>query len=556
MYSSKASSRSDNLVKVIQVILTLRRTRNKMSQQAWNTAVMGLCLTVICLVGASSFRLETGQTTRNLSLIQKDKVHEVVTEFCSKIPDSFRFFVESLCNIFSNYMNEKRFRTAKTELTEDVVDMTIINHAGSCQCEGVTFMMEAPRSLKIEAPSMKGAHDDEALNKNTFTKTIVQQKHFSLIQGKENIRSYQKPFKPKETEYHHALAVYAFSHRSKRDQALNPNTIQTFCGLCGTQLVWKPHHRRDAHPLLHVNVHCLKSNWIPLPKTEHHLVKQQSLSSSRKTVTLDLQKRRDSSGELSTIPSTVSSATSSVHSENSHIKEEHKLFHAEASAAVSTTSEDDLEKAKYESTVHDPLEQKLHSFLSVEGEDMERSVCSETASTVTNSSMSMTSGWRLRDPNGVWSSMGSATSTNSKISLEDRLSDKDSQDALLFQMRKHLSSHTSPRNALPKVSAGDEDESDFRTNNDEKSTATSVKDNIPATPATKRQTAPMSNTKKSLFGSGSRKNAAKLVDDDSSASVVSALDNDSPGFIPPLSSQSQVYEPPSIFFNKLLRPTR
>jgi hypothetical protein len=408
--------------------------------------------------------------------------------------------------------------------------------------------MEAPRSLKIEPPSMKGAHDDDALDLNSFPKTIVQQKHFSLIQGKENIRSYQKPFKPKETEYHHALAVYAFSHRSKRDQALNPNTIQTFCGLCGTQLVWKPHHKRDAHPLLHVNVHCLKSSWIPLPETEHHLANQKTVTLSRKSVTLDIQKRRDSSGELSTIPSTVSSATSSVHSE----KEENKLVHTEAS----TTSEDGLEKAKYDSTVHDPSEQKLHSFSSVEGEDMERSVCSETASTVTTSSMSMTSGWRLRDPNGVWNSMGSATSTNSKISLEDRLCDKDSQDALLFQMRKHLSSHTSPRNALLKSLDGDEDESDSRSNDDEKSTATSVTDNIPATPATKRKTTPMSNTKKSLFGSGLRSKAAKVVDDDSSASVVSALDNESPGFIPPLSSQSQVYEPPSIFFNKLLRPTR
>jgi hypothetical protein len=112
-----------------------------MSQQAWNTAVMGLCLTVICLVGASSFRLETVQKTSNLSLIQKDRMHEVVTELCSKIPDSFRFFVESLCNIFSNYMNESRFKMAKTGLMEDLVDMTIINHAGSCQCEAVMFMV-------------------------------------------------------------------------------------------------------------------------------------------------------------------------------------------------------------------------------------------------------------------------------------------------------------------------------------------------------------------------------------------------------------------------------
>ncbi len=416
--------------------------------------------------------------------------------------------------------------------------------------------MEAPRSLKIEPPSMKGAHDDDALDVNSFPKTIVQQKHFSLIQGQENIRSYQKPFKPKETEYHHALAVYAFSHRSKRDQALNPNTIQTFCGLCGTQLVWKPHHKRDAPPLLHVNIHCLKSNWMPLPETEQHLVKQQSLSLSRKTVALDLQKRRDSSGELSTIPSTVSSATSSVRSEQSHIKEEKKPVHNESSAPVSTTSEDGLENATYDKAVRDPLEQKMHSFLTVEGEDMERSVCSETASTVTTSSMSMTSGWRLRDPNGVWNSMGSATSSNSKISLEDRLSDKDSQDALLFQMRKHLSSHTSPKNALPKASDSDEDESDSRTNEDEKSTATSVMENIPATPAIKRQTTPMSSTRKSLLGSGLRSAATKLVDDDSSASVVSALDNESSGFITPISSQGQVYEPPSIFFNKLLRPTR
>lgn len=445
--------------------------------------------------------------------------------------------------------------------------------------------MEAPRSLKIEPPSVGTVDEDEALDVNSFPKTIVQQTHFSLIQGKDNIRSYQKPFKAKESEYHHALAVYVFSHRSKRDQALNPNTIQTFCGLCGTQLVWKPHHKRDAHPLLHVNVQCLKSNWIPLPDTEHNLVTHKLLPLPRKTVTRDLQKRRDSSGELSTIPSTVSSATSSVHSEKSTSKEEKKPVYNVTSAIVSPSLKESLlEDSKYGNSdesssycsqsrisgvdsgkIHGPLEQKFHSFVSVEGEDMDRSVCSETASTVTTSSMSMTSGWRLRDPNGVWKAMGSATQ-GSKISLEDRLSDKDSQDALLFQMRKHLSSHTSPRNSLPKPLDSDEEESDSR-NEDEASTSNSVYGNVPATPLRKSQATPMSSSNKTLFGSGARHHSSKdtlapmsattkVTDDDASASPVSPLDNESPGYATPSSSQGQAYEPPSIFFNKLLRPTR
>lgn len=439
--------------------------------------------------------------------------------------------------------------------------------------------MEAPRSLKIEPPSV--GSDDEALDVNSFPKTIVQQKQFSLIEGKENIRSYQKPFQAKESEYHHALAVYAFSHRSKRDQPLNPNTIQTFCGLCGTQLVWKPHHKKDAHPLLHVNVHCLKSNWIPLPETEHNLVQHKSAPPPKKTVVRDLQKSRDSSGELSTIPSTLSSATSSVRSEQSFSNEEKKPAYNGASAIVSPSEEEGFDKSKNDhtdgssshcsrsrfsvaesDTIHGPLEQKFHSIVSVEGEEMDRSVCSETASTVTTSSMSMTSGWRLRDPNGVWNTMGSAPSSGSKISLEHRLSDRDSQDALLFQMRKHLANHTSPRNSLPKPLYSDEEveesESQNNTNEDEMSTANSVAD-VPSTPLkSKSQATPMSSTNKTLFSNGTRRLKAgfvptpattPLIDDDASASVVSAADHES-------LSYTCTYEPPSIFFNKLLRPTR
>lgn len=434
--------------------------------------------------------------------------------------------------------------------------------------------MEAPRSLKIEPPSVGTADDEDMADVNSFPKTIVQQKHFSLIQGKDNIRSYQKPYKGKESEYHHALAVYAFSHRTKRDQALNPNTIQTFCGLCGTQLVWKPHHKRDAHPLLHVNVQCLKSDWIPLPETKQNLVSHKPLPSSRKPVKRDLQKRMDSFGELSTVPSTVSSSVSSVHSEQSKSKEP---VHDVTPAIVSPPGKEDIENSKCDKsvgssssysqsrlsgvesdTVQTLLEQKFHSYVSVEGEDMDRSVCSETASIVTTSSMSMTSGWRLRDPNGVWSTMGPST-PGSKLSLEDRLSDKTSQDALLFQMRKHLSRHTRPRNVQPKSLKKDDDSR----KEDEMSIANSLADSVLSTPSRKPQATPMSTTNKVLYGKDSSYHSlrdaslrdglaptsipTKLFDDDSIASPVSALGDESP---------NQVYEPPSIFFNKILRPTR
>lgn len=143
MYPSKTSSRSDNLIRAIQLILTLRRKRNTMSQQAWNTAVMGLCLTVICLVGASisAFTIESVEKRRELSLINKDKVHEVMTELCRKIPGSFSFLVEGLCNIYNKYLEDRRLKTQRTDSFEDVVDMTIISHVGSCQCETVMFMV-------------------------------------------------------------------------------------------------------------------------------------------------------------------------------------------------------------------------------------------------------------------------------------------------------------------------------------------------------------------------------------------------------------------------------
>ena len=150
MYSLKSSScrRSENLTRVVQVILTIRRKRSTMSQQAWNTAMMGLCLTVICLVGASAsaaaFKSQTVEKHRELSLIHKDKIHEIITELCSKIPDSFRFLVEGLGNIYRSYFEDRsRFKMQRSDIFEDVVDMTIIRHVGACQCETVMFMVSS-----------------------------------------------------------------------------------------------------------------------------------------------------------------------------------------------------------------------------------------------------------------------------------------------------------------------------------------------------------------------------------------------------------------------------
>lgn len=440
--------------------------------------------------------------------------------------------------------------------------------------------MEAPRCLKIESPPPVGTVEvDERIRMTDvncfFPKTLVPQKLFSVIQGKEYIRNYQKPFPAKVSEYQY---MYAFTQyrNNKRDQALNPNTIQMFCGLCGTHLVWKPHHNRDAHPLLHVNVQCLKSDWIALSEPNPNFVSRR----------MPIQ---DSSADvLSPMPLTVSNGVPIDDREHPQlIQEKNSVYHVITHAIISPDVSENGQKcvnanAIISSDSYSPsnvsegttLEPKFHSFISV---DDDGSVCSETASTVTTSSMSMTSGWRLRDPNGVWSTTGGSTTNApaSKTSLHDRLSDKTSQDALLYQMRKHLSSHTRPRNnnALRESLENEEDPSETQTEDDvpyiSTATSTTTENNLTPVRSTTSQTIPISTTpNESLVRHDSDSSfhsiegtspapmsvVSKLLlnDDEASVSPISVLGNDSPRY----TASSPLYEPPSIFFNKLLRPTR
>lgn len=145
MYQPKTSGRSENLLRAIQVILKIRRRRSTMSQQAWNTAVMGLSLTAICLVGASASitKMNKVEKRRELAHISKDKIHDLLMELCSKVPDSLSSLLEGFCNLYGKYIEDRRLKKEGTDSFEDVVDMTIISHVGCCQCEAVMFMVSS-----------------------------------------------------------------------------------------------------------------------------------------------------------------------------------------------------------------------------------------------------------------------------------------------------------------------------------------------------------------------------------------------------------------------------
>lgn len=110
---------------------------------------MGLFLTALCLIGASAsfskpVKAEEGEII--ISQQHDDTIPAVWMEMiCSKIPGSFRSLLKSVFHLYSSWIEDgiNKHERRKAILDNDRVDMKIMSHVGSCQCESVMFTVRS-----------------------------------------------------------------------------------------------------------------------------------------------------------------------------------------------------------------------------------------------------------------------------------------------------------------------------------------------------------------------------------------------------------------------------
>lgn len=335
------------------------------------------------------------------------------------------------------------------------------------------MQIKAPRTLKEESPPAWLEDDEEdgtsPKKLNSFPKTLIPLTDLGILQGSEHLRNFQKPSaaaRKRQNQYQHPLELVALT----KDIYQNKNMIKTFCGRCGTHLFWKSPH--DVSRQVYINLHCLQSDWrlmplspkkkasfssrkakaiapprsLPAASRKEEAPSQSSAAKAASPLTTPKARNKTPSPPpqdlsetepelVSALPPRHSSTgTTFLNSYNVNIHMEHTKPHPVTPPRSRRGRSNSLFREHSTSLTDDEL--------SWAEKDAERPTdASETASTITFSSNSVV--WRLRDPNSNHPHIPSPSSRSVGSTWEERLNDELSHDALLYQMRKHLSSHNS-----------------------------------------------------------------------------------------------------------------
>lgn len=278
------------------------------------------------------------------------------------------------------------------------------------------------------------------------------------MRGGEHLRNYQKPSsRRRQAAYEHPIAFVAIH---ELQQAENKNMIKTFCAKCGTHLFWKSPHDVSRH--VYVNLNCLQSDWIAMPKQSSSSPEQKAESrfilASQRHQRSEAMDSNNSSSRFNNASDCIAPhqifsqeptwkepimATPTRQSFPNHVPlpprslpvvEQSTSFSELLDLSMDTLPSPVTKGMTRETNLirEEPLVTDDEVSWTKPGEKTCPIDAEDTASTITVSSTSV-AGWRLRDPSPSNRSIANA--------WEERLSDKLSQDALLYHMRKHLANH-------------------------------------------------------------------------------------------------------------------
>jgi hypothetical protein len=292
----------------------------------------------------------------------------------------------------------------------------------------LTSQVQAPRTLKEEStPAWLEDDGDENINVNTFPMTPLAQHHFMILHGSEHLRNYQKPSATKQQYEHPIVALSKDSYRSH-----NKNMIKTFCARCGTHLVWKS--PQDVTRQVYINLNCLQSDWVRMPREVASKAIVARRSSRGKDDASPPRSPQTTSRPVSVQVSTTSAVSVITTKPTPAAQTEPLSFSDRASSSETLPTLSKIRQREYVPETPMVSDDEA-SWTKVDVKKRTDSL-EDTASTISCSSASA-GGWRLRDPSPSNRSTTSMTST-----WEERRTEKPSHDALLYQMRKHLSNHS------------------------------------------------------------------------------------------------------------------